>query len=264
MTSVEVADGSIVIDDVSISFGDFHAVKGANLVVEPGEFICLLGPSGCGKSTLLNAIAGYVMPVSGSVSVGGTRVVGPDVDRGVVFQSTEALFPWLRAIDNVTFGSRLRSLKRSERNEEAMRFLRLVGLGTAARKYPTELSGGMRQRLQIARVLANQPKIVLMDEPFGALDAQTREVMQAELDQIWKKTGCTIVFVTHDLDEAVLLSSRVVTMTAGPAATIKNIHNVDLEHPRNIDDPAVRKIHARLREEIGEEVRRTMDQERVS
>lgn len=250
--------------DVSIRFGEFVAVEGADLTIEPGEFVCLLGPSGCGKSTVLNAFAGFIEPYSGSILVDGSEVKGPDVSRGVVFQSSEALFPWLRATDNVSFGSRLQAMPRGARKAEALDFLRLVGLETAASKYPPELSGGMRQRLQIARVLANQPRIVLMDEPFGALDAQTREVMQGELDRIWRNTGCTVVFVTHDLDEALLLADRVVTMTAGPSARIKNIHRIDLAHPRDIDDPAVRRLHHALREDIADEVIRTMSTEGVT
>ncbi|MGH9138706.1 MAG: ABC transporter ATP-binding protein [Acidimicrobiales bacterium] len=256
--------GRIEIDEVSICFGDFVALEGATLTIEPGEFVCLLGPSGCGKTTLLNAIAGFVPIDGGTVRVDGLGVSGPHVTRGVVFQSAEALFPWLRAVDNVSFGSRLHGMPRSERRTVALEYLRLVGLGDATRKYPNELSGGMRQRLQIARVLANEPRIVLMDEPFGALDAQTREVMQVELDRIWRETGCTIVFVTHDLDEALLLADRVVTMTAAPNARIKNIHAVDLAHPRDIDDARLRALHQRLRADIAEEVAATVRREGVT
>lgn len=255
--------GRIELIDVSIRFHDFVAVEGARLSVEPGEFVCLLGPSGCGKSTLLNAVAGYLVPNEGSVLVDGEAVHGPHVSRGVVFQSSDALFPWLRAAENVSFGSRLRAMSRAARKSEALEFLRLVGLESAADKYPTEMSGGMQQRLQLARVLANEPGIVLMDEPFGALDAQTRQVMQGEVDRIWRETGCTIIFVTHDLDEALLLADRIVTMTAGPSARIKNVHRVELSHPRDIDDPALREIHHVLRAEIADEVRRTMSIEGV-
>ena len=258
------SQGRIDMADVTIRFGDFVAVEGADLSIEPGELVCLLGPSGCGKSTLLSAFAGFIAPYRGEIRADGEPVRGPHVSRGVVFQSSDALFPWLRAIDNVTFGSRLHAMGRAARRDEALEFLRLVGLETAAAKYPPELSGGMRQRLQIARVLANRPRIVLMDEPFGALDAQTREVMQGELDRIWRETGCTIVFVTHDLNEALLLADRVVTMTAGPAAHIKNIHRIDLDHPRDVDDPELRRIHVALRDDISEEVLRTMSSEGVT
>jgi NitT/TauT family transport system ATP-binding protein len=262
--NTEQFPGSIEIVDVSIRFGDFVALEGATLSIEPGEFVCLLGPSGCGKTTLLDAIAGFVPIAHGVVQVDGQRVAGPDVSRGVVFQSSEALFPWLRALDNVTFGSRLQAMPRAQRRSVGLDFLRLVGLGHAARKYPSELSGGMRQRLQIARVLANEPRIVLMDEPFGALDAQTRDVMQVELDRIWRETGSTIVFVTHDLDEALLLADRVVTMTAGPSARIENVHRVGLPHPRDVDDARLRALHQELRADIAEEVAATIQREGVS
>lgn len=255
------ATGRIEIDEVSIRFGDFVAVEDATLSISPGEFVCLLGPSGCGKTTLLNAVAGFIPEIDGSVQVDGVDVDGPHQSRGVVFQSTEALFPWLSALDNVGFGARLHAMSKSERRRVAMDQLKLVGLDHSAGKYPGEMSGGMRQRLQIARVLANEPAIVLMDEPFGALDAQTRTVMQTELDRIWRATGCTIVFVTHDLDESLLLADRIVTMTAGPSARIKNIHDVDLPRPRDIDDPAVRQLHHALREDIAAEVAKSMRSE---
>ena len=254
--------GRIEINSVSIRFGDFVAVEGADLSIDPGEFVCLLGPSGCGKTTLLNAVAGFVPEIEGSVQVDGVEVDGPHESRGVVFQSTEALFPWLRAIDNVCFGARLHRMGKAERRSVALNHLRLVGLEHAARKFPPQLSGGMRQRLQIARALANEPAIVLMDEPFGALDAQTRTVMQTELARIWRATGSTIVFVTHDLDESLLLADRIVTMTAGPCARIKNIHRVDLARPRDIDDPALRQLHHELREDIAAEVAKSMRSEK--
>lgn len=256
--------GRIDIDGVSIRFGDFTAVEGVDLTIKGGEFACLVGPSGCGKSTLLNAIAGFVSPSDGTIRVDGEPISRPDVSRGVVFQSSDALFPWLSAEDNITFGSNVRAVPRSQHRRIAREYLQLVGLGSVGGKYPNELSGGMRQRLQIARVLANGPRIVLMDEPFGALDAQTREVMQVELDRIWRETRCTIVFVTHDLDEALLLSDSIITMTAGPNARIKHIHRIDLPHPRDSDDPLVRQKHAELRLDISEEVLKTMRSEGIS
>lgn len=236
--------GPQVLDDVSLD-------------VAPGEFVCLLGASGCGKSTLLNVIAGFT-PASGRVAVGGRPVTGPGIDRGVVFQSTEALFPWLTVRENVEYGPRIRGVPRRERTEQALAFLRMVGLSAAAERYPGELSGGMRQRAQIARVLANEPSVVLMDEPFGALDAQTREVLQREVDRIWRETGATIVFVTHDIGEAVLLADRVVTMTAGPNARIKTIVPIGIEHPRDLGDPAAAGLRAMLRDDIATEVNRTL------
>jgi NitT/TauT family transport system ATP-binding protein len=249
---------AIALVDVSVQFGDFLAVEDGSLEVAPGEFVCLLGPSGCGKSTLLNVVAGFVGPARGQVLVGGRQVTGPDVSRGMVFQSSEALFPWLSVRQNVAFGPRMRGLSGARRGELCDHFLELVGLADAAAKLPGELSGGMRQRVQIARVLANQPSVVLMDEPFGALDAQTREVMQRELERIWTETRPTIVFVTHDITEALLLGDRVLTMTAGPAARIKSVYLVELERPRDETDRSSIELHRKLRHDIGEEVSKTL------
>ncbi|MEU6021805.1 ABC transporter ATP-binding protein [Micromonospora sp. NPDC048871] len=244
--------------EVDIRFGDFDAVRGATLDIAAGEFVCLLGPSGCGKSTLLNAVAGFVTPAGGEVTCGNAPVTGPDVSRGVVFQSAEALFPWLTVRQNVSFGPRMRRMPKAQRAAVEDRYLAMVGLSHSADKFPSQLSGGMRQRAQLARVLANEPSVVLMDEPFGALDAQTRLVMQVELDRIWRDTGATILFVTHDIGEAILLSDRIVTMTAGPAAAIKNVYPCDLPRPRDLTDPASAALFRQLREDIGEEVARTL------
>ncbi|MFJ6167630.1 ABC transporter ATP-binding protein [Micromonospora orduensis] len=244
--------------DVDIRFGDFDAVRGATLDIAAGEFVCLLGPSGCGKSTLLNAVAGFVTPAGGEVTCGGAPVSGPDLARGVVFQSAEALFPWLTVRQNVAFGPRMRRMPKTQRTAVEDRYLAMVGLSHSADRFPSQLSGGMRQRAQLARVLANEPSVILMDEPFGALDAQTRLVMQVELDRIWRDTGATILFVTHDIGEAILLSDRIVTMTAGPAAAIKNVYPCDLPRPRDLTDPASAALFRQLREDIGEEVARTL------
>ena len=209
----------IALKDVAITFDGHCVVEGANLDIAGGEFICLLGPSGCGKSTLLNVIAGFVSS-TGTVKAGGKAISGPGVDRGIVFQSSEALFPWLTVRENVEYGARIRNVSAAQRKAAAMEYIAMVGLSHAADKFPAQLSGGMRQRAQIARVLANEPSVILMDEPFGALDAQTREILQREVARIWRATGTTIVFVTHDIAEAVLLADRVVTMTAGPRARI--------------------------------------------
>ncbi|WP_223884355.1 ABC transporter ATP-binding protein [Micromonospora craniellae] len=246
------------VSDVDIRFGDFVAVRQANLDIAAGEFVCLLGPSGCGKSTLLNAIAGFVTPVGGEVTCADARVTGPDVSRGVVFQSAEALFPWLTVRQNVDFGPRMRGVAKAQRATDVDRYLAMVGLSHSADRFPGQLSGGMRQRAQLARVLANEPSVVLMDEPFGALDAQTRLVMQVELDRIWRETGATIVFVTHDIGEAILLGDRIVTMTAGPSAAIKNVYPCDLPRPRDLTDPASAALFRELREDIGAEVARTL------
>lgn len=252
-----ISGAQIDLTDVGITLARVSIVRQINLNIEAGEFVCLLGPSGCGKSTLLNAIAGF-LPVQGSLTVGGRQVAGPGTDRGVVFQSSDVLFPWLTARENVEYGPRIRGVPARERADRAQEFLQLVGLGGAANKFPRELSGGMRQRLQMARVLINDPSVVLMDEPFGALDAQTREVMQRELDRIWRKTRQTIIFVTHDISEAVLLADRIVTMTTGPAAGVKSVHAVDLPRPRDLSAPEAVRLHALLREEIGEEVNKVM------
>jgi NitT/TauT family transport system ATP-binding protein len=254
---------SITLNHVGVSFGASQIVSNFNLDIRPGEFICLLGPSGCGKSTLLNAIAGFI-PVIGLISVAGRHVSGPGLDRGVVFQSSEVLFPWLSIRDNVEYGLRLRRVPARQRRDMADYYLGLVGLSQAADKFPAQLSGGMRQRAQIARVLINEPAVVLMDEPFGALDAQTREVLQVELDRIWRATGCTIVFVTHDIWEAVLLADRVVVMTAGPAAGIKTIEDIRLSHPRDQGDPAALALFRRLRDDIGAEVTRALEQQGIT
>jgi NitT/TauT family transport system ATP-binding protein len=250
--------GAVSLRATSIRFGGFTAVQDITIDVAPGEFVCLLGPSGCGKSTILNAVAGFVSAVGGEVLVDRRPVEGPDVTRGMVFQSTEALFPWLRVRENITFGPRMRRLSRSRRRQLVDYYLGLVGLSHFADRLPHELSGGMRQRVQIARVLANEPSVVLMDEPFGALDAQTREVMQHELERIWQETRPTILFVTHDINEAILLGDRIATMTAGPAGRIKEIYPVDLPRPRDEIDPAVVELHRRLRDDIGVEVSKTL------
>ncbi|MDG4766052.1 ABC transporter ATP-binding protein [Solwaraspora sp. WMMD406] len=253
------AGGSRVqVVDVDIRFDDFCAVEGASLDIAAGEFVCLLGPSGCGKSTLLNAIAGFVRPAAGQVTCADAPVTGPDVDRGVVFQSAEALFPWLTVRQNVAFGPKMRGVSRTHRAQIADRYLTMVGLSHSGDRFPGQLSGGMRQRAQLARVLANEPSVVLMDEPFGALDAQTRLVMQTELDRIWRATRSTILFVTHDIGEAILLADRIVTMTAGPAARIKQVYPVDLPRPRDLTDPAAAGLFRRLRADIGAEVARTL------
>ena len=247
----------VSLTNVSIQIGDFEIASDINLSVSAGEFICLLGPSGCGKSTLLNAIAGFASVV-GDVLVGESIVKGPGTDRGVVFQSSEALFPWLTVRENIEYGARVRGVPKEQRSRDADRYIKMVGLSHASNKYPGELSGGMRQRTQIARVLANEPAVILMDEPFGALDAQTREVLQVELAKISRTTGSTIVFVTHDISEAVLLADKIVTMTAGPRAKIKTVVEVDLPNPRDLDDPRAVELMRMLRDDIAVEVNRTL------
>jgi NitT/TauT family transport system ATP-binding protein len=207
------------------------------LALIEGEFFCLLGPSGCGKTTVLNLMAGFLQPTTGTLTLAGQPIHGPGVDRAVVFQSDDALFTWLRTIDNVAFGLRMRGVSRERRFAMAREYLHLVHLEGQEHKYPGELSGGMKQRVQIARVLANDPQILLMDEPFGALDAQTRTRLQDELVDIWRKTSKTILFITHDIAEAILLADRIGVMTRGPGATLSTIVSVDLPRPRRRGSP---------------------------
>jgi NitT/TauT family transport system ATP-binding protein len=211
-----------------------------------GEFFCLLGPSGCGKTTVLNLMAGFLEPTTGVLTLAGRPIAGPGVDRTVVFQSDDALFNWLRTIDNVAFGLRMRGMPEERRHAIAREYLHLVHLDGQENKYPAELSGGMKQRVQIARVLATDPKILLMDEPFGALDAQTRARLQDELVEIWRKTSKTIVFITHDIAEATLLADRIGVMTKGPGSRLGTIIPVDLARPRRRSSPGFGETWERI------------------
>jgi NitT/TauT family transport system ATP-binding protein len=209
-----------------------EALRGANLLVKKGEFICLIGASGCGKSTLLRLAAGFETPTSGEALMWGMPITGPGASRGMVFQDY-GLFPWLTVRDNVGFGPRSRGRSKHEIKETTERFIELVGLSSFADLYPHQLSGGMKQRVAIARVLANDAELVLMDEPFGALDAMTRERLQDELTEIWSRTGLTVLFVTHAIEEAIFLADRVVVMSPGPGR-IDAEYPVDLNRPRDI------------------------------
>lgn len=223
------------------------SLDNVSLDVAEGEFITLVGPSGCGKSTMLNLIGGLLEPTSGQVLVHGDQVKGPSPDRGVIFQQY-ALFPWLTALENVEFGLRLQGLKKTERREKAMHYLDLVGIADFAHALPKELSGGMKQRCAIARAYAVNPSVLLMDEPFGALDALTRVQMQDELLSTWQKERRTIVFITHDVDEAVYLASRVVVMSPRPGR-ISEIIDVPLPYPRTEElrlSPEFASIRARV------------------
>jgi nitrate/nitrite transport system ATP-binding protein len=231
--------GYVSVEQVGMSFktkkGSFEALRDINLKITKGEFITLIGHSGCGKSTLLNLIAGLTMPSQGTMICNGREIAGPGPDRAVVFQN-HSLLPWLTCFDNVylaverVFGQTENKAKLRERTEAA---LKMVGLTHAINKYPSEISGGMKQRVGIARALSMEPQVLLLDEPFGALDALTRAHLQDELIEIVQQTHATVVMVTHDVDEAVLLSDRIVMMTNGPAATIGEILTVDLPHPRD-------------------------------
>jgi len=232
------------------------ALQATDLDVAENDFITILGPSGCGKSTLLRIVAGLDRQTAGEVMLEGRRISGPGADRGMVFQSY-TLFPWLSVRDNVCFGLRERGLARPEQLDTANRFLDKVGLRGFENHYPKQLSGGMQQRVAIARALANGPRMLLMDEPFGALDHQTRELMQELLLGIWEAEKKTVLFVTHDIDEAVFMGSRVVVMSARPGR-IKLDRRVDLPHPRHYSiktTPAFTELKAELTEQVRVEVR---------
>ncbi|MER1967255.1 ABC transporter ATP-binding protein [Castellaniella sp. GW247-6E4] len=242
--------------------GPVKAVDSFNLMVEPGEFVCLLGPSGCGKSTILNVIAGFLRASSGSVQLDGEPIVGAGQERGVVFQRY-VLFPWLNVLQNVEYGLKVRGVDKKTRQEKAREYLQLVGLAGFERKYPKQLSGGMQQRVGIARVLVNQPKVMLMDEPFGALDSQTRYMMQELTLQVSRKDGTTILFVTHDLDEALLLGDRICVITAYPGR-VKEIITNPIAGPRTPDivsRPEFVDTRRRIYEMLRDEIRLSFDQE---
>ena len=211
--------------------GSVVALNGVDLDIKENEFICVVGPSGCGKSTLLNIIAGLLPATGGSVYVDGNKVEGTGTERGVVFQQY-ALFPWLTVIKNVMFGLKLKGMNKADAQETAMKYLKKVGLEEFADSYPKELSGGMKQRVAIARAYAVQPEVLLMDEPFGALDAQTRTQLQSELLQTWENERKTCFFITHDVEEAIILATRVVIMSARPGR-IRDIVEIDIPYPRD-------------------------------
>lgn len=213
---------------------DLLALGGVNLSINKGEFVSIVGPSGCGKSTFLDLVGGLSKPNEGNIYIDGKSVNGPGLDRGIVFQQY-ALFPWRTALGNVEFGLESQNVTKKERTEIAQKYLSLVGLTGFENRYPYELSGGMKQRVAIARALAYNPDILLMDEPFGALDAQTREILQRELLRIWEETHKTILFITHSIDEAVFLSDRVAIMTARPGI-IKQVMDIPISRPARFDD----------------------------
>jgi NitT/TauT family transport system ATP-binding protein len=212
-----------------------EALRDANLTVQKGEFVCLIGASGCGKSTLLRIVAGFEQPTAGQALMWGKPVDGPGPLRGMVFQDY-GLFPWLTVRENIGFGPASRGRPRAEARETADRFVEMVGLTRFADAYPHQLSGGMKQRVAIARVLANDAEMVLMDEPFGALDAMTRENLQQELLEIWERTKLTVIFVTHAIEEAILMADRIVVMSSGPGRIVAD-ERVNLPRPRDPTDP---------------------------
>jgi NitT/TauT family transport system ATP-binding protein len=231
-----------------------EALADVTLDIEPGEFIVLLGPSGCGKSTLLYLIAGLEQPTSGMIMANGELVVDPAPDRSLIFQET-SLFPWLNVWQNVSFGLSIRGAPAEERKETARRVLARVGLAEAIERHPDELSGGMRQRVAVARALAMQPEVLLMDEPFAALDVQTRVKMQGFLLDVWEASKASVLFVTHHMDEAIALADRIVVFTARPGR-IKAIVPVDAPRPRDLTSPASLDLRVRLTALLQDEVDR--------
>jgi NitT/TauT family transport system ATP-binding protein len=226
--------GHIEANNFSLSYetieGSVEAVTDTQIHVKPGEFVSIVGPSGCGKSTLLNAVAGFLRPTTGVITVDGAPVNGPSAERGMVFQQY-SLFPWKTVRENVEFGLKMRGMPRSQRERAALTLLGLAGLDAFEKHYPERLSGGMKQRVGIVRALATGPKVLLLDEPFGALDAQTRVIMQQILTNMWQRLKISVLFVTHDIDEAIFLSDRVYCMTARPGS-IKAEITIPLERPR--------------------------------
>jgi NitT/TauT family transport system ATP-binding protein len=260
--SLHAVNNKIRLDGVSRQFpsghgGQLAALENINLEVLPGEFLCVVGPSGCGKSTLLHLIAGLDRPSAGEIWLDGRKVEGPGPDRILLFQEL-GLFPWLTARENVEFGLRQKGVNRKERRVQAGYYLDLVRLSQFEEHHPHELSGGMKQRVALARALAMQPDVLLMDEPFAALDAQTRDLLHDELERIWRETGQTIIFVTHNVREAVRLGDRVLVLSYRPGR-IKKEFSISLARPRHIEDSEVasmsKRVLGHLREEIDKSVR---------
>jgi NitT/TauT family transport system ATP-binding protein len=235
------------------------ALDNINLKVKPGEFLCIVGPSGCGKSTLLHLIAGLHHATSGSVLVDDHKVDGPGTDRILIFQEL-GLFPWLKVGENVEFGLKMKDVSKAEREERVRYYLRLVHLSQFKDSYTHQLSGGMRQRVALARALATEPDVLLMDEPFAALDAQTRDLLHDELERIWAETGRTIIFVTHNVREAVRLGDRVAVLTFRPGR-LKREYSVDLPRPRHLEDVSVAKSAREILDDLREEINKSLEEQ---
>jgi NitT/TauT family transport system ATP-binding protein len=235
------------------------ALDNINLKVKPGEFLCIVGPSGCGKSTLLHLIAGLHQPSSGSLLVDDHKVGAPGTDRILIFQEL-GLFPWLKVGENVEFGMKMKGLSKAEREERVQYYLRLVHLSQFKDSYTHQLSGGMRQRVALARALATEPDVLLMDEPFAALDAQTRDLLHDELERIWAETGRTVIFVTHNVREAVRLGDRVAVLTFRPGR-LKREYSVDLPRPRHLEDVTVAKSAREILDDLREEINKSLEEQ---
>ena len=237
--------------------GVVNVLRNIDLTVEAGTFFTLLGPSGCGKSTLLNIVAGFEAPTEGTAFLDSEAIERPGTDRTVIFQDVgNALFPWMNVWENVEFGPKMAGIDSAEREARAEKYLKLVRLADDRGKFPFELSGGMKQRVQIARALANDPEILLMDEPFAALDAITKRHLQTEFRKIWRDTGKTILYITHDIFEALLLSTHLAIMSSGPDADIRALFEIELEEPRSPSNPDFAEMYAKIEAIIDEEVQK--------
>ena len=261
---VAKAQPKVWVRDLSLSYpsgngGRLLALDGIELKVRAGEFLCIVGPSGCGKSTLLHIITGLHRPTSGSVVVDDQLVAGPSTNRILIFQEL-GLFPWLTVSQNVEFGLKMAGTPRSVRKEKTAHYLRMVHLSQFGDSYIHQLSGGMRQRVALARALATEPDVLLMDEPFAALDAQTRDLLHDELERIWAETGRTIIFVTHNVREAARLGDRVIVMTFRPGR-IKREFVVNLPRPRQIEDASVAGMARDILDELREEITKSLERE---
>ncbi len=263
MNGASRAAGRIELHNVEFKFGRSSeaVMRDVSLEVESGEFFVLLGPSGCGKSTVLNLIAGFEAPTLGDIVAGGQRVEGAGRDRVVIFQDSDSLYGWLTVLDNVAFPLRVEGVDTKERRERAAAALKLVGLQGHEHKFPAQLSGGMKQRTQLARALVLQSPILLMDEPFAALDAQTRTILQDELVQLSSRVHRTVLFITHDISEAILLGDRVGIMRSGPASSIKEIITVDLPRPRRRSSVEFGELYERINQSISDEVHKALKRE---
>lgn len=251
--------GSVTVKKVSKFFDDLEVISNLNFTVGDDEFVSIIGPSGCGKTTILRLIAGLEKPTIGEIFEDNDLVKGPGPDRGVVFQEF-ALFPWRTVIKNIEFGLEIKGFPKEKRKEIALEYIDLVNLEGFEDAYPKELSGGMKQRVGIARALANDPDVLLMDEPFGSLDAQTRNIMQRELLRIWQKKSKTVIFVTHSVDEAIYLSDRVIVLSARPA-TVKKDFKIDLPRPRDRAGEDFAKLRHEILAEVQDEVTKAMESE---